>query len=155
VAEICVVNRNTAILFYHKLRELIADNLAAEAPDLMAGEIEIDESYFSGVRKGKRGRGAAGKIPVFGLLKRGGKAYAIIIPNARTETLYPSLKAKSNPTALSTQTASRLTTYSMSRTSTTSASITPNSSPRTATTSTVSRTSGTRRNLISGATAAS
>ena len=57
-AEICVVNRNTAVLFFHKLREIIADNLAVEAPALMAGEIEVDESYFGGVRKGKRGRGA-------------------------------------------------------------------------------------------------
>lgn len=32
---------------------------------------EVDESYFGGRRKGKRGRGAAGKVPVFGLLKRG------------------------------------------------------------------------------------
>jgi transposase len=29
------------------------------------GRIEMDESYFGGVRKGKRGRGAAGKVPVF------------------------------------------------------------------------------------------
>ena len=28
----------------------------------MAGEIEADESYFGGTRKGKRGRGAAGKV---------------------------------------------------------------------------------------------
>jgi len=33
----------------------------------------IDESYFGGMRKGKRGRGACGKVPVFGLLKRGGR----------------------------------------------------------------------------------
>jgi transposase len=38
-------------------------------------EIEVYESYFGGKRKGKRGRGAAGKIPVFDLLKRGGKVY--------------------------------------------------------------------------------
>ena len=31
-------------------------------------EVEIDESYFGGQRKGKRGRGAAGKVAVFGLL---------------------------------------------------------------------------------------
>jgi transposase len=37
------------------------------------GKIEMDESYFGSVRKGKRGRGAPGKISVFGLLKRGGK----------------------------------------------------------------------------------
>ena len=34
-------------------------------------EIEVDESYFGGRRKGRRGRGAGGKILVFGLLKRG------------------------------------------------------------------------------------
>ena len=34
---------------------------------MFGGEIEVDESYFGGKRKGKRGRGAAGKIPVFGL----------------------------------------------------------------------------------------
>ena len=28
------------------------------------------ESYFGGKRKGKRGRGAEGKIPVFGILER-------------------------------------------------------------------------------------
>jgi len=36
---------------------------------MFGGEIEVDESYFGGRRKGKLGCGAAGKIPVFGLLK--------------------------------------------------------------------------------------
>ncbi len=46
---------------------------------MFAGEIEVDESYFGGARKGKRGRGAAGKISAFGLLKRDGKVYTKII----------------------------------------------------------------------------
>jgi transposase len=62
------VNRHSATLFYHKLRELIAAQLAAQTAELLAGEVEVDESYFGGRRKGKRGRGAAGKVPVFGLL---------------------------------------------------------------------------------------
>lgn len=37
-----------------------------------AGEIEVDESYFAGRRKGKRGLEPAGKVPVFGILKCGG-----------------------------------------------------------------------------------
>jgi len=41
------------------------------------GIFECDESYFGGVCKGKRGRGAAGKVCVFGILKRGGKVYII------------------------------------------------------------------------------
>ena len=45
---------------------------AKDAEGLLDGEIEINESYFGGRRKGKRGRGAAGKVPVFGILKRNG-----------------------------------------------------------------------------------
>jgi len=52
-AELSGVNRNTAVLFFHKLREVIADRLAEEAPALMSGEIEVDESYFGGRRKGQ------------------------------------------------------------------------------------------------------
>ena len=85
--ELAGVNRNTAILFFHKFREVLFDELAACEPGLMSGEIEVDESYFGGHRKGKRGRGAAGKVPVFGLLKRGGKVHVVIIPNAGTEQL--------------------------------------------------------------------
>lgn len=85
-AELTGVNRNTAILYYHKLREIIADRLAEDAP-FLDGEIEVDESYFGGRRKGKRGRGAAGKVPVFGLLKRGGKVHAVMIPDAKSKTL--------------------------------------------------------------------
>ena len=66
----------------------------------MAGEIEVDESYFGGVRKGKRGRGAAGKVPVFGLLKRGGRVYAVTIPNARSETLIPIIESKIRPDSI-------------------------------------------------------
>lgn len=44
------------------------------------GEVEADESYFSGQRKGKRGRGAAGKVAVSGLLKQNGTVYRILKP---------------------------------------------------------------------------
>jgi hypothetical protein len=36
---------------------------------LISGEVEMDESYFGGKRKGSRGRGAKNKIPVFGILR--------------------------------------------------------------------------------------
>ena len=72
-AELVGVNRNTVVSFYNRLRMIIAEELAKAFP--VSGEIEIDESYFGGRRKGKRGRGAAGKVPVFGILKRGGKIY--------------------------------------------------------------------------------
>jgi transposase len=33
--------------------------METETPELMAGEIEVEESYFGGHRKGRRGRCAA------------------------------------------------------------------------------------------------
>lgn len=51
------------------------------------GEVELDESYFGGKRKGKRGRGAAGKVPVFGVLERNGRVCVEVVPNVRAETL--------------------------------------------------------------------
>ena len=56
---------------------------------MFEGEIEADESYFGGIRKGKRGRGTAGKVAIFGLLKRNGKVYTVVVPNAQSATLLP------------------------------------------------------------------
>jgi transposase len=53
----------------------------------LSGEIEMDEAYFSGRRKGKRVRGAAGKVPVFGILERGGKVAVEVVTDVQGETL--------------------------------------------------------------------
>jgi transposase-like protein len=74
-ADLVGINRRTAILFYHKVRQVIAAHLALQAEEMLGGEIELDESCFGGARKGKRGRGAAGKVVVSGILKRGGRVY--------------------------------------------------------------------------------
>jgi transposase len=92
------VNAKTAAFYFHRLRQIIEQ--ATEDDSLLGGEIEIDESYFGGHRKGKRGRGAAGKVPVFGLLKRGGKVYARVIPNLKSRTLKPLLKRKIVPDSI-------------------------------------------------------
>jgi len=97
---LCGVNRKTAAFFFHRLRELIARELEAESEAMFGGEIEVDESYFGGRRKGKRGRGAGGKIPVFGLLKRRGKVYTKIIPDASSATLMPILERKIVPDSI-------------------------------------------------------
>lgn len=84
--------------------EFIVYGLEAESEAMVGGEIEFDESYFSGKRKGKRGRGAAGKAPVFGLLNRGGKVYAKIyakiIPNASGARFAPLIKRKVIPVSI-------------------------------------------------------
>jgi transposase len=97
-AKIVGVNKNTAAEFFKKLRELIAEKGTIERT--FDGEIEVDESYFGGTQKGKRGRGAAGKIPVFGLLKRDGYVFAIPIPDAKQNTLIPLIKQKVKPDSI-------------------------------------------------------
>ncbi len=60
---------------------------AQDARNLLEGEIEIDEAYFGGKRKGNRGRGAAGKVPVFGILERNGLVRVSVVPNVTAKTL--------------------------------------------------------------------
>lgn len=84
-ASLVGVNKTMAAYYFHQLREIIYLATKDETP--FAGKIEVDESYFGGRRKVTRGRGATGKVPVFGLLRRGGKVYATVIPNAKGKTL--------------------------------------------------------------------
>ena len=95
-AELVGVNRHSATLFYHKLRELIATRLAAEAPFAM-GEIVVHERYVGGVPNARRGRGAAGKVPVFGLLKRNGRVYTTMLPDTRAHTLVGIIRDRIQP----------------------------------------------------------
>jgi transposase len=96
--EIIGVHRNTAASFFTRLRKIIAFEMEEVFP--FTGEVEVDESYFGGVRKGKRGRGAAGKVPVFGLLKRGGRVYTVMLPNTRTDTLLPIMEQMIQPDSI-------------------------------------------------------
>ena len=95
-ADLVGVSRNTSILYFQKLRELIAAKLEEDSP-FFSGKIEVDESYFGGYRKGKHGRGASGKVPVFGLLKRGGRVYTVMIPDTKRATLMPIIQKKITP----------------------------------------------------------
>ena len=61
---------------------------------LMSGEIELDEAYFGGRRKGIRGRGAAGKSIVFGLLERNGRVYTKVVEIVSAETLMSHVAAR-------------------------------------------------------------
>ena len=98
-AEIVGVHRNTAIRFFHKLRVEIAHHQQNRS-EQFCGKIELDESYFGGVRKGKRGRGAAGKVPVFGILKRNGNVYTQIVEDTKTDTLMPIIRSKIEPDSI-------------------------------------------------------
>jgi transposase-like protein len=54
--------------------------------------VELDETYVGGKAKGKRGRGAANKTPVFGAVERNGKLKTKVVLNVRKLTLMPLIK---------------------------------------------------------------
>ena len=99
-AELLGLNSKTAISYFHRLRQLIYHHQMNEFGHIFSGSIEVDESYFGGKRKGKRGRGSSGKIPVFGLLKRRDKVYTTVIPHASSSTLPPIIQQKVVPDSI-------------------------------------------------------
>lgn len=79
-AALTGLTTKTVNSIYLKIRVRIAQACERESP-FTCGEVEVDESYFGARRvRGKRSRGAAGKTPVFGLLKRSGKEAARSTP---------------------------------------------------------------------------
>jgi len=93
IAELSGLNRNTVNRYLRGIRTRIATFCEASTP--MAGEIEVDESYFGARRvKGKRGRGAYGKTAVFGVFKRNGHVYTEIVSDCSKATLQAIIRGR-------------------------------------------------------------
>jgi transposase-like protein len=96
IAQLARLNRNTVNRYLKLLRRRISEYCEAISP--FRGEIEVDESYFGARRvKGKRGRGAYGKTPVFGILQRGGHVYTEIVPDCARKTLQAIIRGRIDP----------------------------------------------------------
>jgi len=96
VADTTGISRVTINRLFRLFRERVLTLVAHE--DTLQGEVEIDESYFGARRvRGKRGRGAKGKIPVVGLLKRNGKVYTQVITACSRKELMPVIRGKVVP----------------------------------------------------------
>lgn len=92
-ARLLGLNIKTVDRYFGIFREKIVVASLEDARSF--GEFEVDESYFGARRvRGKRGRGAAGKTPVFGLLKRDGKVFVSIVKNCSREQLMPIIQGK-------------------------------------------------------------
>lgn len=93
-SELLKLNRKTVNNYFTEFRELILeDSIQKHQKEL--GIFELEESYFGAKRvRGKRGRGAAGKTPVFGVLKREGKVFVSIVPRCSREELLPIIQGK-------------------------------------------------------------
>ena len=87
------ISYNAVSRRYMFFRRKIAEYSDKELNKLK-GELEIDETYFGGKRKGKRGRGAYNKAIVFGILERNGKVYTKIVTDVTADTLMSEIKRK-------------------------------------------------------------
>jgi len=93
-AKLLDINRNTINRYFNVFRLSLFQALEPENIKI-SGAFELDESYFGAKRvRGKRGRGAAGKTPVFGLLQRDGNVHVTVVENCSRDSLLPVIQGK-------------------------------------------------------------
>lgn len=82
------IRPNTALRIWRQIRSILIEN-----DGQLLGKVEVDETYIGGKREGKRGRGAEGKTIVMGMIERGGRARAKVVPDVKARTLLPQIQA--------------------------------------------------------------
>jgi transposase len=83
-AALVGVNRNTARLFYHRMRELITEQLEQLSPLRSEGVPAIGSLPALETRRGSRR--ATPRAPVFGLVVRDGKVHTVLLRDPRPDS---------------------------------------------------------------------
>lgn len=78
------VTYKTAWRMFKQIRKLLNENSS-----ILTNEVEVDESYFGGKAKGKRGRGAENKTAVIGIAQRQGKVVIKVATDTKRSTVMP------------------------------------------------------------------
>lgn len=91
-------SRATTERFFRQIRQVLA--LHEEVMTDFEGAIECDEPLFGGHRKGKPGWGAAGKVLVFGMLKRNGVVRVFPVESRSRGVLLPLIAQHTTPGSL-------------------------------------------------------
>jgi transposase-like protein len=86
------VGYKTAWRMFTQIRKLLAESI-----DDLGGDIESDETYIGGKRKGKQFRGGRGKIVVHGAVERQGRVVPTVIQKNSTPAVLGALQTKMLP----------------------------------------------------------
>jgi transposase-like protein len=88
-----------------RMLNLIRNELMCEDNEPLSGEVEADETYIGGKRHQAGTRGGrpgedSGKVPVLGMVERGGSVKALTVPNAKADTLLPHIEERVLPATM-------------------------------------------------------
>jgi transposase len=89
------VTYKTAWRMFTQIRSMLDEDIMS-----LLQEVEVDVTYIGGRKRGKHGRGAKGKTPVFGMAQRNGNVIAVIVPDVKSKTLVPIVKEKILPSSV-------------------------------------------------------
>ena len=96
------IHRNTVNRFFKRIRLKIVKETTKD-DKLLKSNIEFNEAYFGGRKKGGRGKGSDNKKIVFGILERGGKVKTtldvvktIIVNDVSAKTLMKKIITNTN-----------------------------------------------------------
>jgi transposase-like protein len=99
------ITQKTAWFLLHRVREMLTEN----APQMLEGTVEVDETYVGGKSRNKhvskripnsQGRSGNGKTAVVGLLARNGDVRTFVIKDTEANTLQPIMLANVDPSAV-------------------------------------------------------
>lgn len=86
-----------------RMAKLIRQELMVQDDEPFGGEVEMDETYVGGKRRGdKRGRPGkdSHKVPVFGMVERSGRVAAVTVENVKAKTLMPHVRKRVLPSSV-------------------------------------------------------
>jgi len=84
--------------FFRLIRACCANEERCREP--FEGSVECDETMIGGARPGKRGWGAAGKVIVFGILRRNGKVQVFPLKKRKKKAIIDLVKTHTKPGSL-------------------------------------------------------
>jgi len=94
ISRECEISYKSALFVMHRVRAAMSDN-GGDRPKL-SGTVEVDETYVGGKPRNKgpwNKRGASGKMPVIGIVQRGGDIRLSYMERVTADSLAPALAA--------------------------------------------------------------